>query len=509
MKLQGKEYYDFKLTLDLLYLSKGVAGVAFRVQNDFNYYCFIIDKNQGFKAIGKVINGKLTILKKIEDGGILINDWHSVIITVQGTKITVYMYDKETASKAVSEKTLEVRDSTFVRGSASVFINGVKGFCFDSFSIVPLKCWSPWQPKDSVSIKNLNTNIFVEDFKGTIIEKYFIVDIDESTSREGPASWMITYEDSILGSFITQTTMVFDSSSMKKPSFIALKGKNFCNGIYRVFFEPLLERGTVSIIFKYSKQVSKTGSIKEEFYSFDITNSFNEFTFKLRRWNNGDVKILNSLNASQVPGLKKAFIPKKNNIVEIEYINDRVTIRMNQDGMKFQDIFTVVEETIKCGTVGFGTSNLIVRFSGVYLEALKLKLTIGDIDMVLNKSFDSLPFPSVRRIRKIAEKTQSILIRLIKNNSALAYLLSQISLTGSSLGFNFKSVVRESLSLNVNVNINSSSSTSVSKTEFGNGNQWKVCIMSRSFDVRKKYCQQKHNNSELEQKCEVILLLNK
>lgn len=462
-----------------------------------------------------MINGNLTILKKIEDGGILMNDWHSVIITVQASKISVYMYDKETASKAVSEKTIEVEDTTFVRGTASVFINGVKGFCFDNFSIAPLKCWSPWQPKENVKIKNTNTNIFVEDFKGTILEKYTIRDIEESSAREGPANWKITYEDSILGSFISQTTLVYDSSPQKKPSFIVLKEKNFCSGVYKIHFEPEREYGSVSIVFKYNKEISKTGTAKEEYYSFDISNA-NEPSFKLRRWNNGDIKILNSLNASQVPGLKKAYMPKRNNIVEIEYINDRLTIRMNQDGIKFHDIMNVVEDTIKCGTVGYGTSNTTAKFTGIYIEAVKLKLTASDIDLILNKSFDSLPFPSIRRIKKIADSTQSVVSQMIKNSSALGFLLSQISVLGSSLGLNSKSESKSSsfnLNVNVNVNINGSSSSSSvnsqTKTEVGTGNDWKVCIMSRSFDTRKKWCQLKHNNNELEQKCEVTKFFNK
>jgi hypothetical protein len=462
-----------------------------------------------------MINGNLTILKKIEDGGILINDWHSVIITVQASKISVYMYDKETASKAVSEKTIEVEDSTFVRGTASIFINGVKGFCFDNFSIAPLKCWSPWQPKGTINVKNTNTNIYVEDFKGTVEEKYNIFDLDESTARDGPANWKLTYEDSVLGSFLSQTTLVFDTSAQKKPSFITLKEKNFCNGIYKVHFEPEREYGSVSIIFKFHKEVSKTGNVKEEFYSFDISNA-NEPSFKLRRWNNGEIKILNSLNASQVPGLKKAYAPKRNNIVEIEYVNNRLTIRMNQDGIRFHDIMNVVEDTIKCGTVGYGTSNTTARFTGIYIEALRLKLTTSDIDLILNKNFDSLPFPSARRIQKIAESTQNVMSQMINNFSAFAFLMSQVSVLGSTLGFNIKigsqesSSASSSLSLNVNVNVNingSSSSSQASKAEIGSGNDWKVCIMSRSFDSRKKYCQLKHNNSELEQKCEVIFYI--
>jgi len=460
-----------------------------------------------------MINGQLTILKKIEDGGILINDWHSVIITVQASKISVYMYDKETASKASSEKTIEVEDSTFVRGTASVFINGVKGFCLDNFSVSPLKCWSPWQPKGTVKVINTNTNIYIEDFKGTIFEKYIVIDIEESTAREGPAIWKIVYEDSVLGSFISQTTLTYDSSPQKRPSFLALKEKNFCNGIFKIHFEPERERGTISIIFKYHKTVSRTGSIKEEFYSFDISNE-NEPSFKLRRWNNGDIKIINRLNASQVPGLKKAYAHKRNNIIEIEYVNDRLTIRMNQDGMKFHDIMNVVEDTIKCGSIGYGTSNTTARFTSIYIEALRIKLTASDIDMILNKSFDSLPFPSVRRVRKIAESTQSIMSSVIKNSSAYSYILSQISMLGSSLGLNFKTESKSSssLSVNINVNINSSSSSSSSSsqannTQMSSGNDWKVCIVTRSFDDRKKYCQLKHNNSELEQKCEVIFFL--
>lgn len=509
MMLQEKEFYDFKLTIDLLFLSKGIAGVAFRVKDQFNYYAFIVDKIQGFKAIGKMVNGDLIIMKKVSDGGILLNEWHSVIITVKAGNISVYMYDKETASKASSEKTISIEDYTYAKGSAAVFINGVKGFYFDNFNIEPLKCWSPWQPKSNIQIKNTNTNIYYEDFRGTFEEKYTVIDIQEFTVRDGPAVWTMVYENSALGSYIKQSSTVFDTSSQKMSSFTILKEKNFSNGVYKVHFEPEKLLGTISIIFKYSKESSITGEVKEQFYSFDLMNE-TEPVFKFRKWKNGEVKIINSINVSQVKGLSKAYVLNKENIVEVEYVNDRVTIRLSQDNIKFYDIMNVVEDTIKYGSVGFGTSYTPAKFSGIYIEPLKIKLTPSDIDIILNKNLDSIPFPSVVAIKKMAESIQSIMTQMIKNTNALGYVLSQISLLGSSLGFDLKSDKRESPTtsstsgaININTTTNGSLSDKTNKDSMINSSGWRVCISSRGTDERKKYCEQSYNNPILQEKCEV------
>lgn len=514
--LKDKDYYDFKLTVDLLLLSKGIAGVAFRVKDQFNYYAFIIDKNQGFKAIGKMVNGDLTILKKVNDGGILLNDWHSVNITVRAGNISVYIYDKDTASKASSEKTMSVEDYTYVKGSAAIFLNGVKGFYFDNFSIEPLKCWSPWVPKSNIQVKNSNTNIFHEDFRGTFEEKYMIVDIDDATSRDGPANWSMVFEDSALGSYIKQSAPVFDTSSQRMSSFAILKEKNFCNGSYKVHFQPEKNSGMISIIFKHAKEVSSTGVVKLQYYSFDLIND-KEPVFKFRKWLNGEIKIVSSINVAQIKGLSKAYISQKENLVEIEYVNDRVTIRLSQDGIKFYDVINVVEDTIKCGSVGFGTSSTPAKFTSIYVDPLKLKLTPADADLIINKNFDTIPFPSVRGIKKMAESVQGVMSQMIKNASALSYTLSQISLLGSSLGFNLKSDKIGSsasspsspqASFNSDANpmpeATSSSKPDQHSIAAVNSTGWKVCVISRGVDVRKKYCEQSYNNPIFQEKCEVI-----
>lgn len=456
-----------------------------------------------------MVNGNLIILKKVNDGGILLNDWHSVIITVQAGKISAYMYDKETAVKTISEKTLEVEDYTFVRGSAAIFVNGVKGFYIDEFNIIPNKCWSAWQPRSSVIIKNTNTNIFVEDFKGTLTEKYTIVDVIDSNSRDGPAIWKMTYEDSNLGSYISQTSLVFDISPQKRPSFIINKNKNFCTGIFKSHFEPLQEHGMVSIVFKYTKEIDKSGNGKEEFYTFDMIND-NEPTFKFRRWSNGDIKVLYSIGCAQVKGLTKAYKYKNKNMVEIEYVNDRVTIRMSQDGIVFYDVVNMVENTFRCGTVGFGTFKTAVNFSASYMENIKMKLTTGDIDLIINKNFKGIAFSSARKINSLSESLNSVMSLMIKNSSASAYLLSQISIIGSSLGFDLRSDRKASFSASASNSISGSASTSASSASMSvasfnsSSGGWRVCVISRSSNLRKKYCQQSYNNIVFQQKCEVL-----
>jgi len=498
--LNANTYYDFKLTIDLLFLAKGTAGIAFRVQDQFNYYAFIIDKVSGYKAIGKMTNGEFTILKKISDGGILLNDWHEVIITVTTGNIKVYMYDKEIASKATSEKTIEVTDFTYVKGGVSVFINGVNGFYFDNLNVEPITCWSAWEAKSDLTILNPNSNIFTEDFMGTLIERYISIDIEQINQREGPSIWEMVYDDTFLGSYIRQTTLVSDISARKRSSFLILKEKNFCHGLLRMQFVPEKDNGMISTIIKYSNTISPTGQMRTQYFSFDMSNE-TEPTFRLRYWNNGDVQVLNSISAAKIKGFRKAYITNQPNAVKVEYANGRITIYVSQNGGMFQQVFNTYNENIKCGFVGFGTSNTTARFSSFEIKPIELRLSLADIDHILNTTLTYIPMPSPEKIRIIADKIHSIRTKLTFAYTAFNYLMAQTSLLESSLGFNFSKnildietdiTISEKIDIDIKKNI---------KNDVSSGS-WKICVMSRSENQRKRYCESNYNNPIFQEKCQ-------
>ncbi len=50
MLLHRKSFFDFNLNVDILVKDTGKAGIAFRIQNNFNYYAFLINKRKGLQV---------------------------------------------------------------------------------------------------------------------------------------------------------------------------------------------------------------------------------------------------------------------------------------------------------------------------------------------------------------------------------------------------------------------------------------------------------------------------
>lgn len=115
--LANKKYYDFVLSVDILFKTIGTAGIAFRYQDPYNYYALLIDRTKGIKEVIKVIRGEKFTIRKIEDGGILINSWHTVRITAIANRFHLFVYDSEQISRANSEKVIEFQDSDLASGT--------------------------------------------------------------------------------------------------------------------------------------------------------------------------------------------------------------------------------------------------------------------------------------------------------------------------------------------------------------------------------------------------------
>jgi len=508
LMLKSKNYFDVKIKLDILMANNGTAGIIFRAKDRYNFYCFLIDKNTGSKAMTKVVNGNMEILKKINDGGILINEWHSIVIEVKASKISVYMYDAETSNKAITEKTIVVEDDTFIRGTVGILANGVKGFYFDKFSATPLTCWSPWIPKENLTIRNPNANIYREDFRENLLENYEIHNVDESSVKDGPAIWELV--NSIeLGEYIIQSNLVYDTSEKRMPNYITLKNKNFQNGIFEVQIIPLTKKGIISVIFKYNVMADPKKPYEKvvQFYIFEMDNESNEPQFLLRMYLNGDFKLLQSISTTQISShLKNAFLYSKVNFVRIEAINEHITIKVSQDNSDFYNIFNLENTSIAFGTIGFGTFKSPAKFISVYSNPPKLNLKKDDIAFILNKNHPLIPIPSSSRIKDAASKSSYVQGKVSKNNTALGILYHQSALLGSSLGYDFKKPeadkINNSISKNVNNNLDSVSNKKQDDNLKSLGG-WRQCIYIKTDENRKSYCQNEFGNNTMKDRCQV------
>lgn len=496
--LINKEYFDFKFESDILFKSQGVGGIAFRVKDEFNYYAFIIDKILGYKAIAKVQNNKVILLKTVNDGGILINNWHTVSITVRAGLISVYIYDKESAQRTTSEKRLEVEDYTFTNGSVGFFVNGLEGFFFDEFKITPIKCFSAWQPIPFVEINNNFSNIYYEDFSGSFNSKYTIIDIEESYSQNGPAKWDFVNDDIQL-SFISQNSFVSDTSGKKRPSMALINYVNFANGIFQLEFMPFQREGMVSIILKYSRSEEETGPTREEFYSFDMHNEETESYFTFRKWTNGISIVLKRYTVGPIDGLggvkmNSAYLEEETNIVIVESINNKFTIKISQDGGDtFVTIVNILDESFKAGAVGFGTFKTRAYFKLIQVDPPRLKLTQKDIDWIITKTYDDIPLPSVTHIHSASVISNCTKNKKFNELTSLSTTLAYSGILGSVLGHDY-----------------CSSNTKYTDviTSFDNQIEggWKKCVMNRSHEDRKKYCQETFDSEILQQRCLVKLI---
>lgn len=115
--LNNKRFYDFELTVDILFKSIGVAGIAFRYRDPYNYYALIINRRKSYKEVIKVIAGEKQTIQKIDDGGILINSWHSVKIRAEADRFHIFIYDAEQSNRQNSEKVIEFSDPNMASGT--------------------------------------------------------------------------------------------------------------------------------------------------------------------------------------------------------------------------------------------------------------------------------------------------------------------------------------------------------------------------------------------------------
>ena len=76
--LRTKEYYDFVLNVDIMVKNSERVGVAFRMKNEYNFYAFEISQKHGYKSLFRSVNGVYKLLEKINDGGIVQEQWYQV-----------------------------------------------------------------------------------------------------------------------------------------------------------------------------------------------------------------------------------------------------------------------------------------------------------------------------------------------------------------------------------------------------------------------------------------------
>lgn len=270
-------------------------------------------------------------------------------------------------------------------------------------------------------------------------------------------------------------------------------------------FIPEAKNGIISIIFKYNEIFDSHKAFEKtvEYYTFELNNEKAQGQFSIKMYFNGEPKLIQSFSATEINKQNLAYIPKKINSVQIEVINDSITIRVSQDNGGFFNVFNLIDNKIANGSIGFGTSKTPARFIGVYLNPPKLSMTNPDIEMIITNKIFGVPFTSPRKIKEAFDKSDS-LNEMLNNNTALGKLYQQISILRSSLGFDFSSSARAE-SHHAYKYYGGNAADSDSREEFSaiSSIGWRQCVIAKDDISRKNYCENKFDNQVLKDKCQV------
>ena len=160
--IKNKSYFDFDLTVDVLFRQATKAGIAFKMRDQYNYYAFMIDVPSRSKQLIKVTDGRVQVLRKIEDGGVILNDWHSIHITTTYSNMKIFIYDAETIDRKSTEKIIEYYDNSFVEGQIGIIVGNAEGFCYDKLKVTGKVVWTPWVPRKEIKIIQKTSGVFNE-----------------------------------------------------------------------------------------------------------------------------------------------------------------------------------------------------------------------------------------------------------------------------------------------------------------------------------------------------------
>lgn len=364
-----RNLYDAEIKVDILVTSEGITGLVFKFIDRFNFYALVINTqtsdNKNYKAIVKMNQGKLTTLNKIEDGGILINNWHKIKLNTISNSFIIEVQDLENKSP---KKTLMATDADFVQGKVGFFSTNTEGVYFDKFSISSHTCWQPWQPRADLEIRTNSVNIYHEEFLGNLETKYDL--IEPNNTENGPMKFKLNYvETPGEDAGLNQLKATYDTSQLRKPVMAINKKVMYTSGIYKVGFKGLDAGGAVSIIFKYNVFGAKKAEI---FYCFDLIDTIdNTNRYVLRKFENNTAQTLvtvNNLNDNKITsnGFQLGYKQSKKVKVIVNCNRNNIVIKISFDGSDLVKVLDYKDKfPIKSGLVGVGTHATRVNFYSI------------------------------------------------------------------------------------------------------------------------------------------------
>jgi hypothetical protein len=346
-------------------------------------------------------------------------------------------------------------------------------------NVKPIACWTPWIPKaNGPQIVTALSNQHIEEFDGAVDSKYDIE--DPSDSQDGPSQW--EFKRSINRSELRQISLIYDNSATRYPSLAVLKDKIMRNGIFKVSFIPNKTNGEISILFRYFKTFSETGSlIKSEYYRLTFTHSTKdgESQIILSKYYSGINRQLISITKpiSELGEFIGYKVDTKHDVI-IESIGPKTTVKLTIENKQPVTIITFIDEKpfLEFGKVAVGTYKTSAIFTKINLHPPKLDLSDKERNEIFSKESNDIIFPS----------------------DIFSFNDNKANSSKDSFKENVNEIVKETQSLVNNLLLNTKSQ----KIFIDNTpTDWTVCI-KQATDERRSYCEKNHPLEVAKKKCE-------
>lgn len=467
--LKDKHVYDFTFNVDILVPARtGSCGVIFRKKSNFSYYAFIIDLDRKSKAIYKVYMGRETLLTELNDGGIMANNWHSIKVKAMANHVTIAFKDLESNTPGGE---MHLYDSTFSSGDVGVFSTNMDSVYFDNIKLDSNSCWSPWETRSNLQIITSTVNFYNEDFKGSLQSKYIVNDPEDASGSPSEFKFGVLPTGV---KFLEQNSLIADKGLNRRPSFIINSKVNFATGTFKTRFVADTQGGTIYLIFKYLRTVSKTGEINESFYSFE----FNDLGkpkglgnyYSLRKYENGKFEVLKnvlSLNPQLMSKMSLGYIKGTPIETTIAVKDETITVLVSFNNQPVAQVLEARDHVyLRYGAIGFGT--FAAKAKLFELSTAPFKVTISQA--MINSYIKS---PALKPLSIDANNNS------ISNPTGIADVLGAINQISSS------AIETESLT-------GVSSTSEKNCSEPGKPDQeideFKVCLTNKTNSQRTMYC---------------------
>ena len=357
------KWFDFQASVNIKLKEGKSGGVAFRIQDEFNFYA--LELKQNLLSLYLIKSGVHTLLTKFKNSSIQSNTWYKllVICKLRNIEITVYSNSNEIAS-------LSAINSSITAGSIGVF-SSHSTFAFDSLNIKSFPCSSSksnylsqtspsfqanYSSQSTSSQSNSLTNLpkiinnrasaYYEKFSSSLIHQKLNI-IEPSNGINGPAMWTVMHNarnNKHIG--LKQNSIVRYKKNEK--TLAVYKDLWITNGEMKVSFIPYDIKGIVSFVFKYNTTDSTH-------YSYEIDNTVNKH--RIVQYKNNNYQLLKEGNASYITNeIQEVTVRVERNLINI-------TLYSNND-MK---VLSVEDESIRTGSIGVGTSGLRCLFTKIQL----------------------------------------------------------------------------------------------------------------------------------------------